>query len=201
MFQTIERLMRAKRTRNLAEVVRVLKGGGVVLTACDTVLGLLAPFSKAGIQRLNEIKGRSESKAYITLIPSLKSLEFLIKEKTVVESTWIKKYWPGPLTIVFDKHESCDSDLTGGGDTIAIRYPNFTPLNELLDAVNQALFSTSVNKQGCPPLNDIDSVSSDILNRVDLIYISAEDSPGIPSTIVRACGDTIQVLRQGRIKI
>jgi L-threonylcarbamoyladenylate synthase len=190
-----------KETQSLEEVIDVLKNGGIVLTASDTLLGLLAPFTEKGMMRLNQMKRRPDSKAYITLIPHLSYLSRLIKKKNYSETKLVNKVWPGPVTIIFDKHEQCHSALTGGGDTIAIRYPAFKPLNDILDGVGAPLFSTSVNQHGSPPATDWEDVSSDILKQVDLIYRVAEQSRGIASTIVRVSEDTIHVIRQGSIKI
>ena len=193
--------MMIRQTDNVDEAVAVLKNNGVVLTACDTVLGLLAPFNEDGLQRLKSIKERSNSKAFITLIPSLEYLDPLVEDKKSIEKEWIKSHWPGPLTIVFKRHSSCSSRLTGGHDTIAIRYPNFHPINTLLERLNAPVFSTSVNKQGEAEALSIDAVSEDILRKVDIIYNGGQKSPGIPSTIVSARGSSIDILRQGAIAI
>ena len=36
----------------------------------------------------------------------------------------MNKFWPGPLTIVFPKADCVPKEITGGFDTVAVRFPS-----------------------------------------------------------------------------
>lgn len=189
------------RNETVEAIVGALKKDKVVLMPSDTVPGLLARFSTAGLEALRRIKTRPEENPFLVLIPNKATLDSIVASVDLAEKKLIKDHWPGPLTVVFDKHPSVDNALTANKDTIAVRCPKFEPLNLILDALNEPLFSTSANISGDPTPGTWSDVAPQIKSAVDLVIEVPEPEQRVSSTIVRCENDTMTVLRQGIIQV
>ena len=155
----------------------------------DTLLGLHGKVDPAVCKRLSTIKKRDPQQHFVVLIPDTSHLQNWVKTITPLHQALIQKFWPGPLTLIFEGLYQ---------DSIAIRYPLFNPLNTLLNTLNAPLYSTSVNYSGEPPYKALEQVPECIKNDCDFITIfNPIHNP--PSTIVDARFDIPHVIRQGGI--
>ena len=102
-------------------------------------------------------------------------------------------YWPGPLTLIFEKHPQVSPLLTGNKSTIAIRHPNHPLLNQILNKINQPLLSTSANFSGETTL------SNQLLSTIDFTHGNiALTEHTVASTIVDTTQRNLVILRQGK---
>lgn len=75
-------------------------------------------------------------------------IESVAKDITDIEYAIIKKFFPGPLTIILKKKETIPDILTAGSDTIGIRMPaNDIALN-LINYAGVPLATPSANISG-----------------------------------------------------
>ncbi len=138
-------------------------------------------------ERIREIKGRGENKPFLRLLPDP---SWVAKFSSLGVPERLRKYWPGPLTLVFPSRD---------GGTVALRVPDSRFLRELLDAVGCALYSTSVNRAGAAPLLTVKEMRQEFEGVVDLIYDSGDLPPGPPSTLVDVTSRPCKVLRPGAL--
>lgn len=185
----------------LNTIVEALKQDNVVLMQSDTVPGLLARFNEAGLKALQTIKGRPEENPFLVLIPNRIALAGLVDSVSEKEDSLMSQYWPGPLTIIFDKATSVSESLTAGKNTIAVRCPEFSPLNKVLYEINEPLFSTSANFSGQPTPTKLAMVDPKILKQVDVTLELPEPDLAQSSTIVRCEDGKVSIVRQGIIKL
>jgi len=134
----------------IREIAELLRAGGVVLMPTDTIYGLHAILSESA--RIVEIKGRDESKRFVTIAASVDQLEQLGVE--VPEA--LRAIWPAPLTAV----------MRSGPSTIAARVPDLAWLRELLTKTGP-LISTSANRSGEPPISEPSELPSTLVVRLD----------------------------------
>jgi len=167
----------------------------VFIIETDTVYGLGCLYnSEIGAKRILEIKNRSKEKFFSILVSNINQA----KELTVNFESCLdimNKYWPGALTIIFNKSEKIKEYITPT-NTVGLRMPNDLTTLEILDKFGPMIM-TSVNISGEPPIVKF----SDCLkfeSSVDYI-IKGPDLNGIPSTVYDAVNN--KVLRQGSIKI
>lgn len=118
-------------------LVEVLSGGGVAIIPCDTVYGIVGA-APATEQRIRSIKGRGEDKPFLQLIPDA---SWVLRMSDREAPAALARHWPGPLTLVLPARR---------GGTVALRVPDSVFLRDLLIAIGQPLFSTSVNRSGLP---------------------------------------------------
>ncbi len=120
------------------------------------------------------------------------------------EKKLIKKYWPGPVTIILKKQPGISDLVTGGQKTIAVRWPKNRFIDSLLEAWGKPLISTSANLSGWPDCLSADEAISQFEksgNRPDLIIDAGPLPEALPSTIMRLESGRIKIIRQGVAKI
>jgi len=168
-------------------LVEVLQSAGVVIMPCDTIYGFVgvAPQTQA---KIRELKGRQE-KSFLRLIPDL---QWLPRYTGASLPSKLKPYWPGALTVIFPAKK------TG---TVALRIPDDPLLLQVMRRLDRALFSTSVNLSGKPPLWQIEDICSAFETRVDLVVAAGDRPQGIPSTIVDITERPYRLLRRGEVDL
>ena len=62
----------------------------------------------------------------------------------------MKVFWPGPLTLIFDKKAIVPYITTGGLETVAIRYPDHPIAKKMIKIANTPLAAPSANISGKP---------------------------------------------------
>ncbi|MBP5358183.1 MAG: L-threonylcarbamoyladenylate synthase [Treponema sp.] len=176
-------------------VSEALKKGLVAILPTDTVYGFSAIVDFPGEpefqteKKIREIKGRSETKPFIQLIASPDDILRFSDEK-IPDS--LKKLWPGPLTVIVS---------VKAGGTVAFRCPGDKWLRDVIELCNRPVYSTSVNRSGCPVLTSVDEIRREFGDEVDLIVDDGDSQSSVPSTIVKIENGEIIVVRQGAVKI
>ncbi|MGN0965990.1 MAG: L-threonylcarbamoyladenylate synthase [Candidatus Coprovivens sp.] len=183
----------------MKEIVEVIKDGGVVIMPTDTIYGIIADATnESAIQRVYEMKKRNENKPMLMLVNGKEMLEKYVSSINDVERKLIDELWPGALTIILKKKNVSDL-LTGGLDTVGIRFPDNELLIDIMNELNVPLLSTSVNVSGAESATCINNISNSILDSIDYVYDVGE-CKGEPSTIVVVNNNELKVLREGIIK-
>ncbi|MBI2822324.1 MAG: threonylcarbamoyl-AMP synthase [Acidobacteria bacterium] len=180
----------------LAQAVKVIRSGGIVLYPTDTVYGLgCDPFCDTAVRRLSELKQRRNRRPYLVLVESAGSVAELAG--SIPESFYFLSglLWPGPITMIFEKDPA--EPPFAGDDSIGIRCPRCDFLREFLRLLCGPLVSTSANLSGEEPVQDPEESSRQFAQGVDLFLDAGRlpDSP--PSTVVDLRHDPPQILRQG----
>ncbi|HCM51527.1 TPA: hypothetical protein DIS56_00085 [Candidatus Saccharibacteria bacterium] len=204
------------------KVVELLNEGAVGFMPTDTIYGLSCrALNEKAVERLHQLKGRSHNKPLIVLISDLKMLALpknlsgvvgnQITEYQVFGSgldalgvrynkviTLVEKYWPGPLTVIFDAPRS-PKWLHRGTKTLAVRMPAVADLQNLIKQVGP-LVSTSANAEGERPAQSVEQARKYFGEQLDF-YIDVGKVKTQPSTIARVEKSKLKLVRQGAIKI
>ena len=106
----------------IKEAAKILTNNGIVAFPTETVYGLGAnAFSKEAVTKLYEVKRRPSFNPLIIHVSSYN----MAKEYGIFNYTaekLVKKYWPGPLTIIVKKKKSkVVESATAKLETIALR--------------------------------------------------------------------------------
>jgi len=182
----------------LEKAAEIILRGGLVVYPTETFYALGAnALNKKAVEEIFKVKKRPLSKPIPIIIADKSWLKDIVIEVPEVAIHLIKKYWPGPLTIVFRASNKLPSNLTGGTGKIGIRVCSHPLAQRLVSLVNVPITATSANISGEPPPNSIESIS---LNGIDII----DGGPvlgRVPSTIIDVTSTPPVILRQGAIKI
>lgn len=186
--------------QNIGLAVEALKGGETIAFKTDTIFGLscLAK-SKKACEKLLQIKGR-ENKPLIVLLGQKMRLKDYVKNIPAKLEEIILRFWPGPLTIIFEsKYPFCDQ-VTCGKSTIAIRVPKDVLTQQILKDVGEPIVSTSANLSGRAPLNSEEDIYAVFYGKIPYVIKADGETSTLSSTIISYKDDQIVVLREGSIK-
>jgi len=178
--------------------VDVLKNGGLVVFPTDTVYGLAAwPYQVEFVERLYVVKGRNSTRAIAVLIPGSEVLDRVAISPSESAMRLAKHFWPGPLTIIMNKHTSLPDTLSPQG-TLGIRVPDHSVALAILHMIGP-LAVTSANLSGRDNTTTAQEVLAQLGGRVHLIIDGGKSPGGLPSTVVDCTTAEPQILRSGPI--
>lgn len=176
----------------------VISSGGIIVYPTDTFYGLGAdPRNPVAVKKLYSIKGRQEDQPILLLIPDQIVVKDWAAEITLQAEQLMKKFWPGPLTLVFKAKGDVIPELTAGTNAIGLRVPGSALTRQLLAYLGGALTGTSANISGGRSMETAEGAGETIGDRVDLVLDGGRTAGGRPSTVVDARTDQPKVIREG----
>lgn len=182
----------------LKRAVEVLKKGGLVALPTDTVYGIAAlAFDVRAIERLYESKSRNNELPLPILIAGTEQLDLVAKNLTTVARILAHQFWPGPITLIVERHPQLPPDMSGTS-TVGVRVPDHR-FDQLLFTDVGPLAVTSANLSGKPSAITPEEVLRDLDGKIDLL-VDGGPTPGqVPSTVVDCTGEAPLILRKGPI--
>lgn len=185
---------------DLKEAAMTLKNGGLVAFPTETVYGLGADgLNPQASEKIYAAKGRPSDNPLIIHIADINALDVLTKNPSKKGIQLAKKFWPGPLTLIFDKSEIVPYSTTGGLETIAIRMPHHPIAYELIKMSGVYVAAPSANTSGRPSPTKAEHVMDDLDGKIDYIIDGGKVDIGLESTIVDVTDDIPTILRPGYI--
>ena len=171
-----------------------LENGEVIVYPTDTLYGFgVDATNTEAIQRLNRLKGRVKPLSIV-----LESVDHMrdFAEFDEEFKSEIDKLFPGAYTVLLPPKKNALSPLVQSGSlSIGIRIPDhFFPV-ELVKLLGKPIITTSINRHGTDPLNDVTQVEIDFPN-VD-IFEDSNHTPSNGSTIIDYTASPPVVIREG----
>ncbi len=137
------------------EIISILKKGGVGVIPTDTLYGLVgSAFSKEAVEKIYKIKNRDTKKALIILISSFKDLEKFGINLKEDQAKFLKKIWPGKVSVILPCKNKEFKYLHRGTNSLAFRFPAKKSLLEILKKT-VPLVAPSANPEGLKPAENI----------------------------------------------
>ncbi len=185
---------------SVAEAAAVLRAGGLVAFPTETVYGLGArAFDAAAARRVYRAKGRPSSNPLIVHVDGPAMLPLVARRASPLARRLMAAFWPGPLTLVFDKTARVPGAVTGRRDTVAVRCPGHPAARALIRALGEPIAAPSANRSGRPSPTAAEHVRRDLAGRVPLILDGGPCRRGLESAIVDARGRRPVLLRPGTL--
>lgn len=180
----------------------VLRGGGVVVLPTDTVYGLAAlPTDPQAVARIWALKDRSPDQPLAVLVADAEQAQTIVDVDLDALAgadgpAWVRRFWPGPLTLVVPRAPA-SNDFALGGDpaTIGVRCPAHPFVRALAAAVGP-LAVTSANRHGDPTPPDAAAAAASLAEPPDLV-VDGGPAGSVASTVVDLTGDEPRILRVG----
>jgi L-threonylcarbamoyladenylate synthase len=185
---------------HIASCASTLSDGGIIVFPTDTVYGIgCNPYYDESVERIFQIKDRSEDKPLPVMGYSISDIEKLVHMSPLAKSL-AQYFWPGALTIVSPcKDNNISRRVMGGGDNLAVRIPGNRCTQSLLRFCKY-LVGTSANVSGRKPCTSSYEVLSSGLSGFDLVLDGGTLGGGIESTIIEVIDSNVRILREGVIK-
>ncbi|HIV17092.1 MAG TPA: threonylcarbamoyl-AMP synthase [Candidatus Alectryocaccobium stercorigallinarum] len=184
----------------LAEAGEIIKAGGLVAFPTETVYGLGGnALDPTAAKKIYAAKGRPSDNPLIIHIASWEDLEKITEFVPEEAKKLGEKYWPGPLTMIFKKSDIVPMEVTGGLDTVAVRFPSHEVARGFILAAGGFVAAPSANLSGRPSPTKASHVVEDLGERIDMIIDGGDADIGLESTIVDFTAGHPVVLRPGYI--
>lgn len=185
---------------NLKEPAQIIQEGGIVIFPTETVYGIgVNGLNETAIKKLYEVKQRPTNKPISLLVNSIEMIEKVAKDITEIEYDLIKRFLPGPLTIVLKKKGIVPDIVTAGFDTIGIRMPENEIALKLIEYAGVPIATPSANISGRPSGTNLKEIMKDFNDKVDYFIDGGISKIGVASTIVQVVNDNPYILRKGKI--
>jgi L-threonylcarbamoyladenylate synthase len=181
-----------------AEALRLLEAGALVAVPTETVYGLAADAGNgAAVAAIFEAKGRPSFNPLIVHVSDLAMAEGVARLDPLSRRL-AERFWPGPLTLVVPLREGAPVHplALAGLSTVALRRPRGFA-GELIAAFGRPLAAPSANPSGRLSATTAEAVQGGLGGRVGLIVDGGPSPVGLESTIVKADGERLFVLRPG----
>ena len=173
----------------------IIKGGGIVIFPTETVYGIgTNALDDSALLKLYKAKQRPLSKPFLCHINGLSQA----KELAVIDDTaetFIKKYTPGPLTLVLKKKPCVSDVLTSNGDTVGLRFPSNNIFIELSKICSCPIAATSANISGFESAKNSEDLKA-LTEMADAVIDAGKCRYSLESTILSLAGEP-KILRQG----
>lgn len=176
----------------LAPAADALRDGGLVAIPTETVYGIAVNLDKPeSVQRLLELRRSPPDKHLTVHIGDRDELRKVVAGPIPAAARrLIRRFWPGPLTIVFPT-----PDRKGVG----VRFPNHKVACELVRRAGVRIGAPSANVSGAPPAVSGEEVVRSFDGKLDVIVDAGPSKHRGASTVVRVEGSKLEVLREGAI--
>ena len=186
----------------IKEAAIEIRNGKLVLFPTETVYGIGAnALDENAVNKIYKAKGRASDNPLIVHISSTQMLNDLVKEVGKIENKLISNFWPGPLTIIFNRKECIPNNVTAGLDTVGIRMPSNTIAKKLIEYAGVPIAAPSANISGRPSGTKIEDIIDELDGKVEYILDAGMVDIGVESTVVRVVENTVHILRPGKITV
>lgn len=187
-------------TDELSEAARVIREGGLVAFPTETVYGLGGNGLRPEVtKKIYAAKGRPSDNPLILHIAEGKQLDQIVRgvsEKTVMLAD---AFWPGPLTMIFQKAACVPYETTGGLDTVAVRMPGHAGALTFLKRAGVPVAAPSANISGRPSPTRAAHVREDLDGIIDMVIDGGDVGIGYESTILDMTETIPVILRPGAV--
>ena len=178
----------------------LLRVGDLVAIPTETVYGLGANGLAAdAMERIYAAKGRPSDNPLILHVCDQSMVHRLVRHITPLEQTLMDTFWPGPLTITFEKSALVPERATGGLSRVALRCPNHDVCREIIRIAGVPIAAPSANRSGRPSPTTAEAVLHDMKGRIHAVVDAGLCEIGVESTVVQVEGDTVIILRPGGV--
>lgn len=190
----------AGNSEGIEEVAAILKRGEICAVPSETVYGLAAnALDPVAVEKIFAAKGRPHTDPLIVHISDIGMLhQCAVNLPQCVESL-AAAFWPGPLTVIVQKHPRVPDVVTAGLPCVAIRMPGHPVLRELIARCGFPLAAPSANPFGYISPTRVEHVAATLGDKVHWGLDGGSCQHGVESTILNLCDTPPRILRQGPI--
>ncbi len=184
----------------IKKAAQIVLQGGVIAFPTETFYGLAADaLNEAALRKIFQVKKREEGKPLLLLIADESWLKGLVQDISPLAERLMKKFWPGPLTLVFNSSPQLSPLLTADTGKIGIRLSPHPVTQYLVQVVGRAITGTSANLSGHPGALTAREVHQSLGGSLNAVLDGGKTAGGPGSTILDVSDSSPQIIREGMI--
>ena len=179
---------------------RALEEGGLVALPTETVYGIAARADdRSALAKLAALKGRPPSQPLTWHVGSFAALERFDQLSPLVRRL-VRRYWPGPLTLVLPGAAEGVEALASDGWT-GVRFPAHRGTADWLAKLPFPVAASSANRHGAEPIGDAAQLEAEFGDVLALVLDGGPPRMGESSTVLKVGPGHFQLLREGLIDL
>ena len=180
--------------------LEALNNHQVIAFPTETVFGLGVFYDdERAYNLLNEVKRRREDKPYTMMLSKAEDI-FKYADINPRYMNLIKKYMPGPLTILVKAKSCVPGYVTHNTGVVGIRIPENKEALDLLNYLKKPLLVPSANRADEKPALNDEEVKTIFKDEIKVV-VPGSTCKGQPSTIIDLTGNEIKLIRKGPISL
>lgn len=184
----------------IARAARILREGGLVAFATETVYGLGADATNPeAVARIFAAKGRPATNPLIVHVHDVAMARTCVRDWPPEAEALARAFWPGPLTLVLPRSGIIPDVVTAGGESVGVRVPRTWVARDLIQALGRPIAAPSANRSTGVSPTVARHVAKDLDGRIDLILDSGPTTVGLESTVLDLTTRQPRILRPGSI--
>jgi len=182
----------------VAQAVRILKQGGLLVLPTDTVYAMACSISsEKAIRTIYKLKDLDAKKPLSILVPDIKTAGHFARGMTTPIYRLLKRVLPGGYTFIFKSSAEVPKIMLRKRKTIGIRMPANEICLAILREMDEPLVSTSVQSPEDEYVVDPHHIEQMYSEGVDLL-IDGGILEKNPSTIVDFSSGEAELIREGK---
>ena len=179
-----------------------LDKGGLVAIPTETVYGLGGnALNLESVDKIFNLKNRPSNDPLICHTNSISKIEKYVNEIPDVAYKLAEKFWPGPLTLIFEKKEIIPNKTTSNLKTVGFRIPNKEITLDLLKNLDYPISAPSANKFGYISPTRTEHIFKNFSQGIDYVLDGGACELGIESTIIGFENKNTIVYRLGSLVV
>ena len=194
--------MKTLLTDNISKAAKFIRDGDVAAFPTETVYGLGAnAYDEKAVRKIFKAKGRPADNPLIVHVATKKDIYVLADDVNETAKKIIKKFFPGPITVILKKNEIVPDIVTAGLDTIAIRMPGLKLTRDFIKACGVPVAAPSANLSGSPSPTSYIHVLQDFEGRIPCVLMGPDAKFGLESTVIDCTVTPPVILRPGVVTL
>lgn len=190
----------ARNHENIRRAAAALREGKLLIFPTETVYGLGASAEEdEALRAIFRAKGRPADNPLILHIASSAELSRYAECDLPGLSGLVRRFCPGPLTLILPAKDSVSRVATAGLSSVALRIPSHPLAQALLREFGGAVAAPSANRSGKPSATLAKDAFDDLKNEVAFCIDGGESEVGLESTILDLTVRPYVILRPGKI--
>ena len=197
----------APTAENISRAVAWLRSGSPIGLPTETVYGLAADAGSAeAVAKIFSTKGRPADHPLIVHIASAAAAKTWAATWPDAAEKLAAAFWPGPMTLIVKRARHVLDAVTGGQDTVGLRVPSHPVAQAVLQEfageghADAGLAAPSANQFGHVSPTTAAHVATEFPDRLLMILDGGACEVGVESTIIDVSGDSVRILRPGRVR-
>jgi L-threonylcarbamoyladenylate synthase len=186
----------------LSAAAKLIKEGQLVAFPTETVYGLGADaFNANAVQTIFSVKERPATDPLIVHIDRVNAINTVAIKIPDLALELANRFWPGPLTLILEKHPNIPHTVTSGGASVAVRMPDHQIALMLIEISGCPIAAPSANRFSRPSPTRADHVWNDLNGKISMILDSGPADIGLESTVLDLTKSPPCILRPGGISM
>ena len=183
----------------IAQVVKILRDGGLVAFPTETVYGLGAnALSASAVEGIFRAKQRPHWDPLIVHVSDRAMLDRVCFVPEAAEAL-IARFWPGPLTLLLPRTAAIPDAVTAGRALVGVRMPAHPVALELIRQAGVPVAAPSANTFGHTSPTTATHVLGDLDGRIDAVLDGGPTEVGLESTVAEITNQGVRIYRPGAI--